>query len=922
MNLFSTTTRIALITLLALVTACSPSLTEEELLSRARAAFEAGDVAAAELDLKTALQQNVESPAARQLYGEIYLWQIKPDAAVGEFERALRGGDNADLRLLLAKALVQAGESGELVSEYEAGSYATLEGRGEFHAAVARAYLAQVDAEAGKALLDQISEQGNDYVDITRAVYALQVDKDVDAARETLLAVTQRSPRNAHAWSLLGIIANSKNDRAAAEEYFGKAAEINPYRLGDRLEQVNALLRQGKSQAAAENLASLERLIPKYPEVNFMRGQLLFDEERYKEAVDSFALVLQAQPTHLGALLLSANANIQIGNKISAQRQLSDFLSLQPGHLQASLQLGRLLLEDGQGQRAEEVARSARMANDGNPGPTELLAASLALQGRHTESAQVYQDLARMQPESSEALVALGTQQLVAGDSDAAIARLEEAVNLDPANGRAHQRLIEAQLALRNTDAALEASNTYREQAPGSPEARIYTGRVYLAMEDYDAARKEFDAALALDPGNTAATSGVATVAVVNEDLAGAREAFESALEVNPGDLASSMNLAMVLEQEGNTDEMVEVLRATMEANPDALPPRLVLAREAMNRRRAGEAINLLVPVQESSAKDFRLWQVLTGAYIMAGQLGPARSTVSKLLELRPDKVPSALALAAEVAARSGEAEEAQMHLDDALEAEPDSEPLRLMLVQTLLSQNKIVEAGEQLPFLSDEALERPAVVGLRGRLALMNGNAAEAEALLQRAFELQPATKTRVLLSAALWEQGREDEALEGMHGWLSTEPDDAVVRGEIAQLELIRGNESAARDEYAVLVEQEPDNSLVLNNLAWLMREENPDKALEYARRAQELAPGNAQVLDTLALVELTLGNTQDALGHINEALELAPDEAVLQLTKARILVGAGRTTEAREVLRAIIDGPESASHAEAQAVLASLR
>ena len=909
-------------TLLLLFTlaACSPSLTDEELMARAEAALAEGDDSTAEVDIKTLLQRNPEDAAARTLYGEIYLWQINPEAAADEFRRALRGAEVPETRLLLAQALVQAGAGEDLLTDVQDGRYASVEDDPAFQAALARAYLSQADAEAGAAILAGVEAEGNDYVDITRAVYALQVDKDVDAAQELLQAVTARSPRSAHAWSLLGLIANTQGDQQGAEEYFGKAADINPYRVTDRLERVNALLRQGKSQAAAEKLARLERLMPNYPEVNFLRGQLLFDEGRYKEAIDSFALVLQARPTHLGSLLLAANANMQAGNPTSAQRQFTDFLSLQPGHLQAGLQLGRLLLEEGNAEQAEEVARATLEANTGSAGALELLAAALAAQGRNRESAELYQRLTELQPESTNALVALGMQQLVAGDAEAAIARLEEAVEREPDNAQARERLIQAQLVLQNLDAAAAAAKAYTEAAPESARAKAILGRVLLGQESFEAAREQFEAALALEPGNREASGGLAALALRNDDMEGAQDVFRQALEANPGDLAAGMALAALLERSGDPDGMRQLLEATMDANPEALAPRLALARIALREERPGEAIALVTPLQESAAKDPRLWQLLTGAYVVAGQLDPAQTSVRKLIDLRPED-PASLALGAEVAARAGRPAEAEEYLFRALAQQEDSVPLRQMLVQALVRQGKLQQAGEQLAFMPDEELQRPAILALRGQLALIDGDPGNAETLLTEAFAADPTNRHLGLLTRARWELGRRDEALAGLSGWLADNPEDAAVLTELARLQLVAGNEEAARTHYARLVELRPNDALALNNLAWLTREVDPDAALGYVERASLLVLDSPQIKDTYAMVELERGNTERALTLIDEALQLAPDAPELRLNRARILIGAGRSTEAKQVLREISAGADEAVKGQAQALLDGL-
>jgi putative PEP-CTERM system TPR-repeat lipoprotein len=889
-------------------------------MSRASTAFAAGDLAAAELDVKTALQQNPENAAARSLYGEIYLRQINPAAAIVEFERSLTASESDATRLLMAKALVQAGESAELLSDVEAGGYASLQSNPEFQAALARAYLAQAQYEEARAALAEATGDNNDYVELTRAVFDLQLDKDSDAAKAKLQTIVERSPSNAQAWSLLGILATRDADREAAENYFAKASEANPYRLGDRLQLVDTQIRLGKSDVAEQDLARLEKLIPNYPEVNFLRGQLFFDAGEYNNALDAFSRVLSASPNHAGALLLAANANAREANLATAQRQFTQFLSLQPGHLQASLQLADVWWQLGEADKTEAVARVILKEHEMDVRALGLLAMALSAQGLHAESAQTYAQIAALQPQSTDALVALGSQQMVAGDSAAGIEQLEAAVALDPASPTARERLIEAHLAVRNIPAAEEAARAYLGQAPDSARSSIYLGRVLLQLQDLEGARSAFERALALEPGNIAASGGIAALAVLDKDLDGAISAFESALAANPGELLTSMNLAVVLEQSGDMEQMQRVLKEAIDANPDAVEPRLALARYALSQNQAGEAISLLSPVEGSASKDFRVAQILAGAYLTTGQPEAAAKNARALLALRGDD-PNILALVARVDAANNRPEQAQQHLEKALLAQPDNTNLRKMLIDALLQQNKREQAGVELAKLPEAVQGEPAVLVVRGGLAIAAGDAAAAKALYAEAFEKQRNNGNLVLFAGAQWALGERSEAIAGLEAWLQEYPDDLFMLNALASRQLEVGNEAEGRELYKAIVEAQPENVSALNNLAWLTRKADPKAALDYITRADKLAPQSAQIKDTYAMVELERGEFNRALSLNDKALEAAPGNPDIRYNRAQILVRAGRNAEARELLGELVAGPGFAAQAEAKALLGSL-
>ncbi|MDY7110580.1 MAG: tetratricopeptide repeat protein, partial [Planctomycetota bacterium] len=106
---------------------------------------------------------------------------------------------------------------------------------------------------------------------------------------------------------------------------------------------------------------------------------------------------------------------------------------------------------------------------------------------------------------------------------------------------------------------------------------------------------------------------------------------------------------------------------------------------------------------------------------------------------------------------------------------------------------------------------------------------------------------------------------------------PDDVTILGdlytELGLTLLLVEDVEAAVEAYEKVVELEPDNSSVLNNLAYALSEMlgQPERALPYARRAAELASGNGSVIDTLGWVYYQLGSYDEAETALRRSLQL---------------------------------------------------
>ena len=74
---------------------------------------------------------------------------------------------------------------------------------------------------------------------------------------------------------------------------------------------------------------------------------------------------------------------------------------------------------------------------------------------------------------------------------------------------------------------------------------------------------------------------------------------------------------------------------------------------------------------------------------------------------------------------------------------------------------------------------------------------------------------------------------------------------------------------------------------------------KAIEYAEKANKLAPNQPGLMDTLAMLMADKGDTAGAITLLRKALEISPQAAPLRLNLARVLISAGKKDEARSEL-----------------------
>ena len=90
-----------------------------------------------------------------------------------------------------------------------------------------------------------------------------------------------------------------------------------------------------------------------------------------------------------------------------------------------------------------------------------------------------------------------------------------------------------------------------------------------------------------------------------------------------------------------------------------------------------------------------------------------------------------------------------------------------------------------------------------------------------------------------------------------------------------------------------------VLLNNFAWTAGKLNDPRALEYAEKANRLAPNQAPVMDTLGVLLVEKGDANRGVELLRKAAELSPQAPGIRLNLAKGLIKVGQKDAARKEL-----------------------
>ncbi|MGO8786010.1 MAG: tetratricopeptide repeat protein [Terriglobia bacterium] len=218
----------------------------------------------------------------------------------------------------------------------------------------------------------------------------------------------------------------------------------------------------GDPLKATDWLEWLNRDFPDDPDVLYLSTRIFSDLSTL-----SSQRLLRVAPGSYQAHQIDADVLEIQGRNSEAIAEYRKVADAAPGVPGVHYHIGRLLLAGGPDPATEEAARKEfekELQIDPNDAASEYELGEMARAARQwTEAAEHFQRAAKIDPGFSDALIGLGKSLVSAGQPDAAVGPLEEAVRLAPADPVAHYQLSFAYLRLGREEEAKKELALYRQ---------------------------------------------------------------------------------------------------------------------------------------------------------------------------------------------------------------------------------------------------------------------------------------------------------------------------------------------------------------------------------------------------------------------------------------------------------------------------
>jgi putative PEP-CTERM system TPR-repeat lipoprotein len=918
--------RISFLLLLVLFVGCDGvgKTSTNEYITKAQESLDKGDLSVALINLKNAIVENPDNSHARWLLGKLYLDVGNGASADKELRRAHELGivDEAVIPLI-ARALLQQ-EKYKEVLELGTGSSLSNEAAAELLTSRGLAYLLLGENDKAQTELDRALEKNpnSPYALVERA--RLSVSKrNFEEARPYIDMALEIDPNYPFAWSLLGDMNRLENNIDTAIEDYTKAIDNSYNTRRDLLERAMLLIKKKQYDKAQYDINELKNLAPDHPKVDFAQGLAYLRQGKILEAQESFDLCLRKDPNDTLALYYLGITHFIKGNIEQADSNLSSFLNTYPDSVNGRKLLALVKIRERDFITAEKLISPVVKEISDDVFALNILADAMFYQGKIDELLSILGKTSTLQPDSASARTRMGIGLLLHGDEEESIENLESAVEIDPQFQNADLLLILSYLHTKSYDKAKQIADAFSEKHPASALAQNLIGKVYLAQGRENLAEEAFEKARKLAPGDPFACRNLAILALRRSETNKARALFNEVLDHNPGHLPTLYLLAALEERDGDYEAMKTTLHQAIELAPNAVTPRVLLAQRFLKEGEPEQVFTLLdQTIRTRQRNNPVVIGLLCAAELDTHAFQNAKITCEHLVELQPNS-PQAHFLLAKAYGGLSASDKLKTELQKTLMLAPGHLQASIALTRAWLLDGDLAKAKAQLTKLKTKAPNMVDVLVLEGEILSKSGESDKALAVYQTLFAAKPDTENLLRLTKIQWDMGDHNASLKQLESWITEHSDDVPARQALASTYIKLNQQADATAQFEELLKIAGDNPIVLNDMAWHLRESNPDRALQLAKKAYSIAPQSVSIMDTLAFILIKQGDMTSAQNIIQKALDMAPESPTLIFRRAMLLDATGKSDEAiAELTRLLKKNRAFPEQTEAESMLARLK
>ena len=665
-------------------------------------------------------------------------------------------------------------------------------------------------------------------------------------------------------------------------------------------------------------------------------GKRYEKDGKYREATIQFSNALKVDHNFAPAHYELAKTYLQLGSMIAAYQELQRTVSLNPGNMQARLDLGNMQLAGGLPDGAKEQANTVLAAQPNNADAYALLAHIAQKRGDIAQATTLIQKAISLDPKRSTFHASLGVLQATTpGGEQSGAGELQQAISLntqDPSARIAFAELLAKKGDLSGAEQQMQAAV---QASPQDLQARTLLAALYLKENNQAKAEQTLIQATKDLPDKDASAALLLSFYGHNNQLAQAETTFSSLHSSLPKSIPIATQYTRVLLMQGKFDQARDVLKEVTKTSANKPDVERLNADLLMHDGKPNDALMLLQKAVAGAPDDVRLRLMLAQIASGLGKQSVAETNLQEAARLDPRNLEAARGLAAvafnhadfsqlnELATRTityhpeapdgylwrGAAEAKQQQLNDAdkdfqaaLKIDPNNATATLDLGELRLVQKRFSEGRALLQQALDRNPNQLVALNLLVGADLQDKQPEKALALIQAQIAKSPNNPALYTDLGALQLQNRDFAAAQAnAQKALALNKGFEPALQVFAQSQIAQGNTEAAISTWQQWFTDHPDDARAAMLLGTLEETKGDlNKAIDYDKKALQIDPSQAFAANNLAyLMVETNGNSDVALSYAQTARRLMPNSPDTADTLAWVYYHKGTYSLAKDLL-----------------------
>ena len=871
-----------------LINGCSKEAKKTRLLGEADSYFKSGNYDKAKVSYLKVIQLDPQNTLAFERIGAMWQEDSAPLRAGAFLLRASElDPKNIENRVRLARCYVASGGLMDGIRE----ALKVLEqapDNGDALVVLTEAARTNADFEIAHGQLQKFPKK-NDVSFYLASANLFASKGDLAGTNNALQQALTVDPKSSQAHLALANLHVVQQDYGQAGEEFKKAADLASVRSIERLKYVEFKWHMGDANEVKKVASDMTSQTPDYLPGWIWMAELAYKDKKYDEA-----------------LSLLENIFGRDAEYVEGRRLQSD-----------------VLLAKGDAKKAIAVLERLDQTYPDSPFVKFKLAGA-CLQNNNVNQAELALDQAvSINPGYDDAVLLLAQVNLMTGHAEKVIEPLKRLLEKNRDLKNAALLLAAAYGSLDRFDDAAAVLQNQANAAPNDAQLQIALGLTFRQSKRYDEARKAFEKAEQLAPDNLQPTELLIETDLLEKRFEEARHRMTHHFQKTPDSPAAHYFEGKILAAEEKWDAVETELRRALQLDPNFVAASDLLAQSYVVRKKLPEAVDQLRALLVKAPNNTAALMTLALIYERMNDYPKARDTYDKVLSINPNFVLALNNLAYLYAEHLNNLDKAYELASKARQLLGQDASVGDTFGWVLYKRGDYQQALSILEESAQKAGDNPEIQYHLGMTAYVMGETELAKVALKKAagaakdFPGKDESQRRLALL-----QGGTELSISQLEAMAKGQHNDVIVQMRLGEVYEKRGAADKATAAFEQALKINPKLIAAVTALAELNAGplKNKEKALDYAKKARELAPADPQVAAIAGKVAYQSGNFAWSYSLLQESLRQRQNDPSVPYYLAWAAYSLGKVNEARDAMQNVLaKNPDSAQAADAKNFLA---